>query len=72
MGKLFDNPVMPVCNLTSQSVSYLRLMQFAKYLTDVVNCFCEPNLDHICIKRPIHLRNQDQFFMNKQLIEKQL
>lgn len=57
LGRLFQNPVMPVSNITSQSVSYLRLLQFQRYLTDVVSCYCDPNTDHVCIKRLVHLRN---------------
>jgi hypothetical protein len=34
IGKLFENPVMPVSNITSQPVSLLRLMQFRRFLTD--------------------------------------
>lgn len=46
LGALFANPVMNKCNIVSQSVSYLRLMQFERYFTDPRDCGCPVTEDH--------------------------
>jgi hypothetical protein len=56
------NPVLPECNITSQSVSYLRLMQMQRYLTQSRDdCECEEYQDHTCEKQLVHLSNLSNF-----------
>lgn len=54
LGALFENPVMAECNIVSQSVSYLRLLQFERYFTDKRDCGCNETEDHKCLKYRLH------------------
>lgn len=74
IGKLFENPVMPVSNITSQPVSMLRLMQFRQYLTDDnKNCQCPKKQEHKnCSKELIHVANLAQFERDREEILNQI
>lgn len=55
--------------MTSQFVSYLRLLQFKHYMAeDRADCQCRANRDHYCQKELVHLRNLRRYTKNREFI----